>query len=81
MNQPLAYSSTSTDDIERIMNLVRPVLLGEDSQAVMSSCLAIATLMQDPTVTLEQLCESVKGASEWIACYLSGLNQPKGMVN
>lgn len=74
MNEPVTTKYTSAGDISRIVEGIYERYSEETPEALMMSCIATAILLQDENITLDQLRDGVMGASEWIALYISSLD-------
>lgn len=74
MNENITYTKASGAELERLINAMERVLVGEREQHIVMACLALVISLQVPDITSEQLAKGVKGASEWIALFGSSLN-------
>ena len=80
MNQ-LYYTKTTGKEIQKIVEAMEPLLKEHSSYNVMMACLALAIITQFSDLTPEQLSAGVKGASEWIAVYVSAISNPEEKAN
>lgn len=62
---------TTGADIERIMKKIEPVVADEMVADVLMTMLAMAILLQEPYISLEDLTKGVDGASKWICEFLN----------
>ena len=68
------YSKASGQDLIRVVGLIDDVVAGEPANHVAMACLAIAITCQQSNIEPESLAEGIKGCSEWIACFLTSVN-------
>lgn len=71
----IEYTLTSSKDIARTIDKIRPVVHGLDENVISQSCIAIAILMQAPSIDLKPLMELMKSTSEYIALSLMPANE------
>ena len=82
MSEAITYTRVTGKRIEEVISDIEPSLRGKDSNEILMACLSIAVMLQgSEALTLTQLVDGVKGASEWIALYHSSLDQPAEKVN
>lgn len=81
MTGQITYTTASGSDIERIMDKIEDALEGEATSHIMISCLALALIYQYPNISVEQLEEGVRGASEWISMFISDIVTPAKKEN
>lgn len=66
----LQYTKAAGIDLIRVVRLIDNAVDGEPTSHVSMACLAIAITCQSNDVEPQVLADGIKGASEWIACYL-----------
>ena len=81
MSEPLQYSTQSSKEVARVVGNMAEFFTGEDEDLVVKACLFVALRLLIPNITLSQLVDGVKDASEWITLYGSSLTPTKGKVN
>lgn len=79
--EPLKYKNTDADNIKRIVGNISNVVADEDLDDIHVACLTLALGTMANKLTFVQLVEGVKGASEWMALYLSSTGLNKEQVN
>jgi hypothetical protein len=67
---PINYIAASGKDIADIVNRIENVVEGEANVHVSVSCIIVACLAQNPSISPEQLQNCVKGVSEYMAANL-----------
>lgn len=73
MNEIFTYDKATGQEIERILIKIIPAIEGEKRLHVLMTCLTIAVTLGAPNIGVKELQDGVKGASEWIACYIASL--------
>jgi hypothetical protein len=71
-------------EVEGIVRQMSEVLDGQPQALVLMGCLATTLIIQHPEITPEQLASGIRGASAWIATFLTSLNEenlPKEKIN
>lgn len=81
MSGTIKYTQVSGIDIKRIIDKIEPVINNEEHSHVMMACLVITIGMLKPDITLDQLIEGVKGASEWISLFVAELPGEETSIN
>ena len=70
------HKTTATAaEVEGCLDKIFPAVAEEDPRVLLLSVLSIAFILQHPDIEPDQLTMGVKGASEWIALYLSTLSE------
>ena len=77
----ITYTSASGVDIERIARKIETIAEGERIGHIVMACMVIALTFQHPDIEIDDLIEGVKGATEWITCFLGPLDGGKDMYN
>lgn len=72
----IIQAKATVADIKRLVQQMESVLVGEREDHVMMACIAMALSIQYPDLTREELSAGVKGASEWMATYISTIASP-----
>lgn len=80
-NDTITYTKASGVELERIIGIMEHALINENPSHVTMACLAVAIMLQSPDISAKQLVEGVKGASEWIALFVSSVDQPLEKAN
>jgi len=62
------------------LDKILPAVADEDPRVILLSVLSIALILQHPDIDPEDLSLGVKGASEWIALYLSTLTEAESVT-
>lgn len=62
----MVYANTTTTQIEAAVRAMTTSVIGLDGNTVQMAALALAILLQKPSIDLTTLIEVVKGASEYI---------------
>lgn len=71
----VSVSHASSDQVEHIIELLEPLLMEEDPAHCVMAFLAMSIIIQKPKASREEVILGVQGASEWIALYLSEVDQ------
>jgi hypothetical protein len=66
-------------EARRLHRQFEDVAMGENKILVMIASLMLVFTIQYPEIDADELNDGIHGASEWIAFYLSGLKQQKGL--
>ena len=86
-NRELIQETKATGaEIDEILKAIEPGLMNRPRHHVLIACLSIAVLIMHPDISPEKLQEGVKGASQWICLFLSGMGEdgeviPKERLN
>ena len=64
-------------DIQKVLEAVQPVIADFPRTHVMMACLALALMVQDPELSIEELHDGVVGMSQWACLYLHRLEESK----
>lgn len=62
----MKHANATTEAIMDTIDSMRPALKNLDSNTIHMSCLALAIIMQKPSINLPDMIEMVKGTSEYI---------------
>ena len=81
MNKPINYTVVDGKDAAYILDLMKPVIVGQPCDHVQIACLSIVVSMHIPNITPDQLMEGVKGVSEWIYTYADSLKNKGQSIN
>lgn len=76
MTGSITYSTASGSDVGRIVEKIENSLVGEPQDLVRMACLALAIYYSNPNIDSVKIVEGVRGASEWIALFLSDIDSP-----
>lgn len=72
-------------DIEAALEKMVPPMDGIEPGVVLLAALSLAFILQDPDIEPDDLTVGVKGASEWIALFLTTIHEsgetPKELMN
>ena len=60
-------------EIDEIIKAIEPGLMGHPKHQVLIASLSLAVLIMNPDISAEKLQEAVKGTSQYICLFLSGL--------
>lgn len=71
----MAVSHANSDEVELVMDAIEPVIDGMNPAHCVMAFLALAIILQKPHASREEVVSGVKGASEWIALYLSAVDE------
>ena len=81
----IEQSKASGEDVSRVVGRMSDIFKNEENHIILMSALSIAIMVQQPDVTPEQLKAGVLGASQWIALYLTSIEEsgtiPKEQIN
>ena len=75
MSMPITQVDKSGEEVARIVNAMEQVFGDENREVMLMACLSLSILIQHENITMEQLQAGVLGASEWIALYLTSLEE------
>lgn len=74
MNNPFIEEVTASgEEILNIVEAIEPILSKVPRAQACMACLATAISMMNPNLTARELQEGVKGASEWVCTYVTGI--------
>ena len=70
-------------EIYEVVARIEPALDGVSRKLAIVACIAIAVTAMNPDMTEDEVQAGVKGCSEWIALYVSGIGDklPREKVN
>lgn len=74
MNQ-LYMESVPGSEVEEVVGKIEEAVKGESIHTILMACLSIVIFLQHPDISNEKLRDGVKGASEWIAMFISGVDE------
>lgn len=75
MTIPITKQDVPGPEIARIVNAMQEVFGDEDRTAMMMACLSMALILQHEDISMDDLKDGVLGASEWIALFLTSLEE------
>lgn len=84
MTQNMIEEDSATgSEVYEVIAKIEPALEGVSRKLAIISCIAIAVTAMNPDMTEDEVQAGVKGCSEWIALYVSGIGDklPKEKVN
>lgn len=83
INNMIEEVSATGEEVHAVIAALEPILLNVKPSLAVIACIEIAIVAQNPELTVDQLHEGVKGCSQWIAMYLTGLGEiiPASKVN
>lgn len=67
---PMSYSTIKETKLQEMMQKVSDGLEGQQTTDVIAGCIAVALIANYPHLTLDQIMDGIKGASEWISAYV-----------
>lgn len=70
---PVLEVSATGKDIEQMIERILPTVAGESLPVVSAAMLMIIMRSMKEDISAEQLVEGAQGASQWLALYLSSL--------
>ncbi len=65
--------SATGEEVYEVVAKIEPNLVGVSRKLAIIACIAIAVTAMNPDMTEDEVQEGVKGCSEWIALYASGI--------
>ncbi len=75
---PVAISHANPEDVEEVMDLIESSIEGKDPKHCVMAFLALSIILQKPHASREEVIMGVQGASEWIALFLSKVDEMDG---
>lgn len=74
MTQNMIEESSATgSEVYEVVARIEPALDGVSRKIAIIACIAIAITAMNPDMTEDEVQAGVKGCSEWIALYVSGI--------
>lgn len=64
-------SHATGDEIFQLVKAIDPILVGHTKPQIIIACLSIALIEQEPELSVKELQDGIKGASEWMCVFLS----------
>ncbi len=78
MSSPINHDYAEGKDVSRVISKIETAIgEDEDETVVLMACLSLALMIQHPQISNRQLMDGVLGSSEWIALYLTSLEDQK----
>lgn len=74
----VSVAHASEDEVDEVIGAVEDVISGRNPAHCVMAFLALAIILQKPQASREEVIDGVKGASEWIALYLSQVDENEG---
>ena len=66
-----AEQAISGDEFYAVVKELQPILSRVERRVAVSACLGSALTIQEPDLTLKEVYDGIRGASEWICLFLS----------
>lgn len=68
----IQYTQATSQDVLEVLNAIEPAVEGRATGVVNMACLALVLFNLKPSITLDEMVEGVKAASEWMGLYVLG---------
>jgi len=75
MNEIIRQTHATGAEIEAIMDALEPVIVSVPRTHAMMALLSWSLILQNPDIETDALVEGVKGASQWIVLYVTGIGE------
>lgn len=76
MNTNIEQSRASGPEVEKIVQAMESAIGDKPPFMVLMACLSLALILQHPDISVEELQRGVKDSSQFIALWLSNLENP-----